>query len=347
MSLAQFFAWFVPLLIVAGYAVGAYALRHWLVERFDRPGEIESRAAEELVGRALGWPLVALLALGGAALLVGLWPLSPPHASFLFAVLRLALIGLAVALALMALRIYAEHGGEDSLLANRAVAAMARGALFFFAVLFAIQVLGLGVLPAVILFAALALMVALAMRDAFGNFFAGICLSLDRPIHKGDIIRLATGEMGRVEMIGWTSTRLASLQGSALHVPNRKLLDGTIATLSRGQAASLVEARVMIAADASLEKAKKSAGIVARAVQRAESEFAGEGEPAISVESISADGIALRIAIPARNFAAAGPLRDALLTALAKRFQSDKIHFAGRSNGSTRDAAASALAETE
>jgi small-conductance mechanosensitive channel len=327
-----FFAWFVPVAVVAAYGALAYEFRRRLVDRYDRPHGYESRLIEELIGRGLGWPLAALLALGGAALLVGLWPITPSLARFFIAILQLALITWAVACSLYALRIYAEHGPEDSLLAHRGISTIVRVTVFFIAGLLALEVAGLGVLGAVIIVAAISLTVALAMRDSFGNFFAGFCLTLDRPVQPGDVIRLETGETGRVDSLGWTSARLVTPQGNVIHIPNRKLLDATVTTISRGGGATFVDAIVTLHPDAPLEKAKKSAGVVARAVIKAEEDFAGEGEPTLSVDSLNG-GITLRVSLPARNLAACEPLRDAFLTALAKRYQTEKIGFGSKPAG--------------
>jgi small-conductance mechanosensitive channel len=54
------------------------------------------------------------------------------------------------------------------------------------------------------------LVVSLALQDTLANFFAGISLSIDRPVRIGDYIKLDSGE-GYVTQIGWRSTRIRTL----------------------------------------------------------------------------------------------------------------------------------------
>lgn len=74
------------------------------------------------------------------------------------------------------------------------------------------------------------LAVAFASRETLSNIFgAGILLS-DRPFKKGDHI-VAGDVNGLVEVVGIRSTRIRTLSGSSLVVPNGKLSDAAIKNL--------------------------------------------------------------------------------------------------------------------
>src|SRR3989304_233966 len=55
------------------------------------------------------------------------------------------------------------------------------------------------------------LAVAIALQDTLGNAFAGLHIKADRPVEGGQFVRLAGGDEGYVECIGWRSTRIRML----------------------------------------------------------------------------------------------------------------------------------------
>lgn len=73
--------------------------------------------------------------------------------------------------------------------------------------------------------------IALAAKDTVENFFAAFTMLSDKPFETGDTIKLGSLE-GKVERIGFRSTRLRSADGSAYIVPNRKLVGESIENLS-------------------------------------------------------------------------------------------------------------------
>ncbi len=74
------------------------------------------------------------------------------------------------------------------------------------------------------------LAVALALQDTLTNFFAGVYMLADKPIKPGDYIKMedATGVEGNVEDVGWRSTRIRTIAGNIIFVPNSKMAQSTI-----------------------------------------------------------------------------------------------------------------------
>jgi small-conductance mechanosensitive channel len=92
------------------------------------------------------------------------------------------------------------------------------------AVLTGLQSLGVPVTPLLTTLGIGSLAVALALQDTLANFFSGLYLLADRPVRPGDYIKLVEGGAeGYVDSIGWRSSRLRTLQGSTVIVPNQKL----------------------------------------------------------------------------------------------------------------------------
>ena len=76
--------------------------------------------------------------------------------------------------------------------------------------------------------------VGLALQDTLGNVFSGLSLQLQKPFQPGDWVRFGN-QLGRVQGIGWRSTRLVTRALELLEVPNAHLAREVI-TNYRGDA---------------------------------------------------------------------------------------------------------------
>lgn len=73
--------------------------------------------------------------------------------------------------------------------------------------------------------------IALAAQKTIENLFGGISLATDKVIRVGDMCRIGT-DLGWIEEIGLRSTRLRSLEGSELTIPNSALSTMTLENYS-------------------------------------------------------------------------------------------------------------------
>jgi len=76
--------------------------------------------------------------------------------------------------------------------------------------------------------------IGLALQETLGNVFSGLSLQMQRPFEPGDWVRFGT-YLGRVQGIGWRSTRLVTRSLELLEVPNAHLAREVI-TNYRGNA---------------------------------------------------------------------------------------------------------------
>lgn len=88
--------------------------------------------------------------------------------------------------------------------------------------------LGIEITPLLAGLGIASLAVALALQDSLGNFFAGVNISIDRPLRKGDYIITDGGIEGVVQEIGWRSTKILNYQNNIITIPNIKLAQSTI-----------------------------------------------------------------------------------------------------------------------
>ena len=75
------------------------------------------------------------------------------------------------------------------------------------------------------------LAVSLASQESIKNIFGSITIFLDRPFIVGDMIAWG-GHTGAVEEIGFRSTRIRTLEGHLVSVPNSKIVDNDVRNIA-------------------------------------------------------------------------------------------------------------------
>ena len=76
------------------------------------------------------------------------------------------------------------------------------------------------------------LALGLAAQDTVANLFGAVAIFLDKPFHIGDRIRISTVD-GTVEGIGLRSTRVRSLDGHLVAIPNKTMGNEIITNITR------------------------------------------------------------------------------------------------------------------
>ncbi len=76
------------------------------------------------------------------------------------------------------------------------------------------------------------LALGLAAQDTVANLFGAVAIFLDKPFHIGDRIRVESVD-GAVETIGLRSTRIRSLDGHLVTVPNKLMGNAVITNITR------------------------------------------------------------------------------------------------------------------
>lgn len=74
--------------------------------------------------------------------------------------------------------------------------------------------------------------IALAAKDTIANFFGSITIFADRPFQVDELVKIGE-HLGVVEEVGFRSTRIRTLQGSLVTVPNSTLVNSAMENFSR------------------------------------------------------------------------------------------------------------------
>lgn len=124
---------------------------------------------------------------------------------------------------------YAEAKEDSKLDINiiKAVQKIASGVIWIVAIITAFTIIGIDVAAMLTTLGVGGIAFALAAQDTIKNMFGGFTIFVDKPFRPGERIKVA-GFDGTVEDIGMRSTRIRTLEGRLVTIPNYKIVDSEI-----------------------------------------------------------------------------------------------------------------------
>ena len=139
-----------------------------------------------------------------------------------------------------------------------------------------------------------------ASQTVASNFFSGLFLYFDKPLKPGDMVEVQDiGVMGVVEDITLFSTRIATLDGLRVRVPNETIFRSVIKNLESPRARR-VEYLVGISYDSDIDAAREA---ILRVLDEHPWVLA-EPEPVVYVEELGDSAVVLRVMfwVPSRKW---------------------------------------------
>lgn len=101
----------------------------------------------------------------------------------------------------------------------------------------------------------ISMVIAFALQDTLSNFFSGIYLLTDRPFKVGDLIKLESGEVCRIEHIGMRATRVYNtFEHTMIVVPNNMLANDKIVNYTEPDTQFRITAKIGVAYGTDVEK---------------------------------------------------------------------------------------------
>lgn len=125
---------------------------------------------------------------------------------------------------------------------HNAIVSGTRLVLVFIVILLLAGTLGIDTSSLLTLFGVAALAVSLSLQDMLGNLASAITLLFGNAVHVGDYIDV-DGIYGRVDLIGLFSTKIVTLEGHSVFIPNHKMTSTVVANYTENGKCS-VEIRV-------------------------------------------------------------------------------------------------------
>ena len=170
--------------------------------------------------------------------------------------------------------------------------------------------------------------VALALQPTLSNLFAGLFLSVSKPIRVGDFIELEDGTQGHVEDIGWRSTRIRQLANNLVFVPNARLSDMRLMNFSLPELPQGVMVRVGVALGSDLKRVESATDEVARALQRESAAADPRHEPSVRFLALGPTAVEFSVALAAATATDRPALVHEFLIRLWQRFDAEGIEIA-------------------
>ncbi len=102
--------------------------------------------------------------------------------------------------------------------------------------------------------------VALAAKDTIANFFGSITIFTDRPFQMGELVKIGE-HLGPVEEVGFRSTRIRTLQGHLVTIPNSVITNSCVENIGRRPYIRRTS-NITVTYDSGHTKAKKAVEII-------------------------------------------------------------------------------------
>jgi MscS family membrane protein len=288
------------LLILAVIVILFVALRQ--ISTFLTQMTLVLRSANEsvrlrMVLEAAIWPIRLLLVLLALIAISELLPLSPfwshifeTSISVLSTLALFVLIYRLIELLVHELASFAQR--EDNLLDQTFVQMMrliARIIVIVFGAIYLIRAISGKPLSALLAGLGIGgLAVALAAQDTLKNFFGSIMIMLDKPFTVGQRV-VVGGHDGTVEEIGFRSTRVRTLTGHLVTIPNEKVATDSVENIGRRPSIRRLT-NITITYDTPLDKVEKAVEIIREILENHEG-MDPEFPPRVYFNEFNADSL--------------------------------------------------------
>ncbi len=328
----QFFQspWTTPFLVLAGSVLLGYLSRalvlRWLSHLFRRTrSEIDDLLLAALRPHIPFWFL-----LGGLGLAARLAPIQPRMADL---VQKVCAAGFALSLSLAVAAFGSGLLGHFSRRASVTVAGTSlsqnilRGVILSLGGLLVLSNLGISITPLLTALGVGSLAVALALQPTLSNLFAGVQISLSKPIRVGDFVELESGPKGHVEDIGWRYTRIRALSNNVVIVPNGRVSEMVLTNHSLPEPEQSAPVQVGVSYGSDLEKVERVTCEVAREVLREVEGGIPQFEPFIRYHTFGESSINFTVILRVKSFPELSLVVHEFVKRLKARYDAEGIEI--------------------
>jgi len=261
--------WLLALGILAGSALLGYVLRALFLRRVAALLARTSTDIDDMILESTRRHVPLWFVLGGLVVAVHVAPVEPHIADI---AMRTAGVLFVVSLSLAAARFgtalltrQAAKSGAGVTVTSLSLN-IVRWSILLLGGLLALANLGISITPLLTALGVGSLAVALALQPTLANLFAGIHISVARPVRVGDFVRLESGPQGYVQDIGWRATRIRELPNNIIIVPNSRLSEMIVTNYAMPETEQAALVAVAVAYGSDLQKVERVTCEVAREV---------------------------------------------------------------------------------
>jgi len=238
-----------------------------------------------------------------------------------------ALITLSVSLvaANLAAKTFRHFSSRIDLPATGLTEVIIKSVIIALGVTLALGIVGIDVTPLVAALGVGGLAVALGLQDTLANLFAGIHVLLAKPVRVGDYVKLASGEEGYVEDIGWRATRIRQLPNNMVVVPNSQMVQTIITNYYMPDREMSVLVRVGVHYESDLEHVENVTCQVAREVLETVPGGVPSFDPFIRYHTFGDSSINFNVILRTNEFAGQYLLTHEFIKKLDARYKKEGI----------------------
>jgi small conductance mechanosensitive channel len=135
------------------------------------------------------------------------------------------------------------------------------------------------------------LTIGFAARDALSNIISGILIFIDRPFVLGDLVDIE-GSYGRVDKITLRSTRIVTLDGRMLAVPNTEVINKTVASYT-----NFPNLRIDVAVSVSVTEDLENARNILLETVKADPDYMNDPPPRVVVKQLNDYNVILELQV--------------------------------------------------
>jgi small-conductance mechanosensitive channel len=298
-------AWLAAVGTLLGAVLLGVIVRALVLKRMFELARRSESDLDDLLVRGFCGHLPFWFLLGGAAIAVHIAPMREDLQEFgsriVAAVFTVSLTWAAAVFAAGWLRHRADRSGAGQQ-TTTLIEFTVRGIILGLGALLVLANLGIAITPLLAALGVGSLALALAIQPTLSNYFAGIHLSLARPMRVGDFVTLENGTQGYVVDIGWRSSRIRQLSNEVVVVPNGRLVEMVLTNHDMPQPELAVLVKVGVSYSSDLERVQAVTVDVAREVLREVEGGIPEFDPIVRYTGFGESSIDFTVVLRARRF---------------------------------------------
>ena len=165
---------------------------------------------------------------------------------------------------------------------------------------------------------------ALAAQDLISNFFGGAIITVDKPFKIGDRIQVDTF-YGDVLVIGTRSTRIKTVDGRIVTIPNNKITSSSVVNFSSPDPKIRYAIPITVAYGSDISRVKKVLFEVTEDAIKNTEYFADDLAPKVFFQEFGDSSLKFVIYIWARAYNIPDEVKDAINVRIAARFATEGI----------------------
>ena len=326
--LHQSIVFLVPVAIFLAVLLVGYTLRRYLFSRLSRWAVRTDSRTSDVILTAVKSPFMVLCVMLGLYAALGVSDL--PRAwvdktDKALGILAIVAVSLMVANLLSGLARTRADRGETTLPVTSLTEHIIRIVIYGMGFLIILNSLGVTIAPILATLGVGGLAVALALQPTLSNFFAGFHIIVNGQIRVGDYLKIENGDEGFITDISWRTTKMQTLAGNLILIPNAKLTEMVVTNYNLQDKHMAVRVGLGVHYASDLEKVERVTCEVAAEVMREVPGGIPDFVPFIRFHTFNDSSIDLTVIMRGNEFVDQFLIKHEFVKRIHKRFAVEGI----------------------